>query len=88
MAEQFLHDAQVGPPPSSRCVAALCRSPCGPMSGGAVDRGDRLVHDGAHLPWVEPPRAPSSRAAPEPATASEGRPSDSHADSEAWAGSP
>ena len=63
-------------PPSSRWVAAVCRSPCGPRSGAPGTRGRAAVHDPAHGPRVEPRRRARRAAAPArtPRSASAGRP--------------
>ncbi len=56
VAEQFLHDAQVGAALEQMGGGAVPQS-VRPDVRRAVDGGDGLVHDGAGLPLVEPAAA-------------------------------
>ena len=88
VAEQFLHDAQVGAALEQMGGGAVPQAVRTDV-GRAVDGGDGLVHDGAGLPLIEPTAAGAEQQRrPRVAVASAGRPSVSHAVSAAWAGSP
>ena len=53
VTQQFLHDAQVGAALEQMGRGTVPKSVRADV-GGAVDRGDGLVYDGAGLPRVEP----------------------------------
>ena len=53
-------------PPSSRWVAAVCRSPCGPMSGAPGTSATRRCTIARTVRGsIRPPRTPSTSAAPD-----------------------
>ena len=54
MAQQFLHDAQIGPTLEQVCGRAVPQTVRSHVRG-AIDGGDCLVHHGASLSHVEPP---------------------------------
>ena len=63
MAEQLLNDPQVGPA-FEQVGGRAVPQPVRPHVGRAVDCGDGLVHHGARLTYVEPPRPGRPAAAP------------------------
>ena len=88
VAEQFLHDAQVRAALEQMGGGAVAQ-PVRADVGRTVDRGDRLVHDGACLTRIEPaPTCAEQQRRARVRGGQCGRPSDSHAASATCAGSP